>query len=315
MRRTRSYTIYNKDDLEKSQVKYLYNHNKIFKETSIERNYNQQKFNLEDSFSNEEELENLGLNSGYKIEKRELTLREKEEIEEKELENIIKESNIKYKNKELFLDDYLSEDEYDDLCKKSYSSNGSSINTFDTSIISDDEYKNIILNNVKNYNKLIKIMLIGNNKVGKSFFLSKIFGNFKDNNKYTHTEYLNIKKINCNINNKDYKLEFWDSNEDFLNSILIKTYFQIANAFIIIVNENTNFDFIEKQVREIQSVNKSEKIFFIFNCDLKNNVNICENKEKFRNLCNKYYFNFHQINLTEFSLKNKNYIGFLESII
>ena len=150
MRRTRSYTIYNKDDLEKSQVKYLYNHNKIFKETSIERNCNQQKFNLEDSFSNEEELENLGLNSGYKIEKRELTLREKEEIEEKELENIIKESNIKYKNKELFLDDYLSEDEYDDLCKKSYSSNGSSINTFDTSIISDDEYKNIILKNVKN---------------------------------------------------------------------------------------------------------------------------------------------------------------------
>jgi hypothetical protein len=315
MRRSRSYTIYDKDDLEKSQVKYLYNQNLIFKETSIERNFNQQKFNLEDSFSNEEELENLGLNSGYKIEKRELTLREKEEIEEKELENIIKESNIKYKNKELFLDDYLSEDEYDDLCKKSYSSNGSSINTFDTSIISDDEYKNIILNNVKNYNKLIKIMLIGNNKVGKSFFLSKIFGNFKDNNNYTHTEYLNIKKINCEINNKDYKLEFWDSNEDFLNSILIKTYFQIAHAFIIIVNENSNFNFIEKQLREIQSVNKSEKIFFIFNCDLKNNVNICENKEKFINLSKKYYFNFHQINLTEFSLKNKKFIGFLESII
>ena len=49
---------------------------------------------------------------------RTLTLREKEEIEERELENTIKELNEKYKNKELLLDDNLSEDEYDVYVKK-----------------------------------------------------------------------------------------------------------------------------------------------------------------------------------------------------
>ena len=245
---------------------------------------------------------------------RTLTLREKEEIEERELENKIKELNEKYKNKELLLDDNLSEDEYNDLCKKSNLSNVSSINTFDSSNFSDDEYKNIILNNVKNYDKTVKIMLIGNKKVGKTFFLSKILNNCNDYNKYIHTEYLNIKSINCEINNINCKLEFWDSNEDFINSILIKTYYKIAHAFVIIVNENSNFEFIKKQVREIQSVKKNDKIFFVFNCNIKSN-DCCEFKEKCINLCKEYYFDFHQIKLTEFSLKNKNFISFLESVI
>jgi GTPase SAR1 family protein len=177
--------------------------------------------------------------------------------------------------------------------------------------------KNLIFHNVKNYDKLVKIMLIGEKEVGKTLFLNKILNKNIINEKYSSTEFLNIKKINTVINNQNIKLEFWDSNVNFLNSILINIYYKIANCFIIIVNEKSNFNFIEKQVSEIQSVNKTENIFFIFNCNLKENENInsLENEENFKKLCNDYYISFHRINLTEISLNNRDFSLFLESMI
>ena len=100
MGRTRSYTIYEKSDLEKSKVRKYYIINNKNQEKEIKPIfYQSNKFDLDDSFSDNDD-EFLSLNSGYKIEIRELTLKEKEEIEEKELENTIKELKEKYKNKE-----------------------------------------------------------------------------------------------------------------------------------------------------------------------------------------------------------------------
>jgi GTPase SAR1 family protein len=177
--------------------------------------------------------------------------------------------------------------------------------------------KNLVFHNVKNYDKLVKIMIIGEKEVGKTLFLNKIINKNFINEKYSSTEFLNIKKINTVINNKNVKLEFWDSNVNFLNSILIKTYYKIANAFVIIVNEKSDFKFIEKQVREIQSINKTQNIFFIFNCNFKGNesINNLLNKENLEKLCNDYYINFHKINLAEISLNNKEFFLFLKSFI
>ena len=314
MGRTRSYTIYEKSDLEKSKVRKYYIINNKNQEKEIKPIfYQSNKFDLDDSFSDNDD-EFLSLNSGYKIERRELTLKEKEEIEEKELENTIKELNEKYKNKELYLNDEISYDEFN-LCKKSYLSNRSSNSTNDSSNYSEDEnMRNLILYNVKNYSKLIKIMLIGENKVGKSYFLNKIFNNSNDCNYYPN-DCLNIQKINTEINNIDVKLEFWDTNEQFLNSVLIKTYFKIANAFVIIVNENSDLKFIQKQIKAIQSVNKNEKIFFVFNYNLNNNINMKEIKDKFEFFCYDNYINFHIINLDEFSLENQEFNQFLGTLI
>ena len=314
MGRTRSYTIYEKSDLENSKVRKYYIINNKNQEKEIKPIfYQSNKFDLDDSFSDNDD-EFLSLNSGYKIEIRELTLKEKEEIEEKELENTIKELNEKYKNKESYLNDEISYDEFD-LCKKSYLSNGSSNSTNDSSNYSDDEnMRNLILYNVKNYSKLIKIMLIGENNVCKTNFLNKIFNNSNESNYYSN-DCLNIQKINTEINNSDVRLEFWDTNEKFLNSILIKTYFKIANAFVIIVNENSDLKFIKKQIKEIQSVNKNEKIFFVFNYNLNNKMNIKENIEKYKIICHDNYINFHIINLDEFSLENQEFNQFLGTLI
>ena len=314
MGRTRSYTIYEKSDLEKSKVRKYYIINNKNQEKEIKPIfYQSNKYDLDDSFSDNDD-EFLSLNSGYKIEIRELTLKEKEEIEEKELENTIKELNEKYKNKELYLNDEISYDEFN-LCKKSYLSNRSSNSTNDSSNYSEDEnMRNLILYNVKNYSKLIKIMLIGENNVCKTNFLNKIFNNSNESNYYSN-DCLNIQKINTEINNIDVKLEFWDTNEQFLNSVLIKTYFKIANAFVIIVNENSDLKFIQKQIKDIQSVNKNEKIFFVFNYNLNNNINMKEIKDKFEFFCYDNYINFHIINLDEFSLENQEFMQFLGTLL
>ena len=264
MRRQRAYTIYDKSE--------IYN----IKEIKV-KNYKEKKLKIED-LSSEEENELLSLNSNYKIKLRELTLKEEEENEERELYNLIYNLNEKYKNKE-YEDDLSNED-------KSSLSNYSNL-IFNTSNFSEDEnLKNIILHNVKNYDKIIKIMLIGEKKVGKTLFLNKIFNKNYNNEKYDKTEYLNIRKTNFEINNKNIKFEFWDSNEKFLNSILVKTYFKISNAFIIIINEKSNFQFLEKQIKEIQSVNKLDKIFFVFNYKYFNNIEI---KKKYEKFCKEYH--------------------------
>lgn len=290
MRRQRAYTIYDKSE--------IYN----IKEIKV-KNYKEKKLKIED-LSSEEENELLSLNSNYKIKLRELTLKEEEENEERELYNLIYNLNEKYKNKE-YEDDLLNED-------KSSLSNYSNL-IFNTSNFSEDEnLKNIILHNVKNYDKIIKIMLIGEKKVGKTLFLNKIFNKNYNNEKYDKTEYLNIRKTNFEINNKNIKFEFWDSNEKFLNSILVKTYFKISNAFIIIINEKSNFQFLEKQIKEIQSVNKLDKIFFVFNYKYFNNIEI---KKKYEKFCKEYHIDYYEINLFDFSFKNIQFKKFLEKVI
>ena len=290
MRRQRAYTIYDKSE--------IYN----IEEIKV-KNYKEKKLKIED-LSSEEENELLSLNSNYKIKLRELTLKEEEENEERELYNLIYNLNEKYKNKE-YEDDLLNED-------KSSLSNFSNL-IFNTSNFSEDEnLKNIILHNVKNYDKIIKIMLIGEKKVGKTLFLNKIFNKNYNNEKYDKTEYLNIRKTNFEINNKNIKFEFWDSNEKFLNSILVKTYFKISNAFIIIINEKSNFQFLEKQIKEIQSVNKLDKIFFVFNYKYFNNK---KKKKKYEKFCKEYHIDYYEINLFDFSFKNIQFKKFLEKVI
>ena len=54
--------------------------------------------------------------------------------------------------------------------------------------------KNLIFHYVKNYDKLVKIMLISEIEVGKTLFLNKILNKKIIKEKYSSTEFLNIKK-------------------------------------------------------------------------------------------------------------------------
>ena len=54
------------------------------------------------------------------------------------------------------------------------------------------------------------------------------------NYEYKPTTALDIKKTILDINNKKIKLEMIDTSSSMLNSDIIKTYYQLANGFVIV---------------------------------------------------------------------------------
>ena len=276
------------------------------------------KFDLED-YSSDEEDENLGPNSNFILEKRELTLKEQEEEEEKKLYEFIETLNSKHQNNKLKNDSFeesdynSSDDEYNLLQKKKSKNEISSIETFASSNISYNEIElndDIIKHNIINYEKVIKIMLIGNKNSGKSLFCKKILNNKEE---IKETQFLEIKKKVVEINNEKILLELWDSNEQFINSALINIYYKLANAFIIIVDTNSDFNFIKKQINLIKSIQKNAQILFI--CNNKYNNNDLFNIEKYKEFIYKDKNFFNLMNLHEISIDNNVIQNFLLKLI
>ena len=139
-------------------------------------------------------------------------------------------------------------------------------------------------------------MLIGNKNSGKSLFCKKILNH---NEEIKETQFLEIKKKVVEINNEKIMLELWDSNEQFINSSLINIYYKIAKAFIIIVDKNTDFNFIIQQINSIESIQKNAQILLIFNN--KYNNNDLFNIEKYKNYFNETII-FNLININNISI-------------
>ncbi len=139
-------------------------------------------------------------------------------------------------------------------------------------------------------------MIIGNKNSGKSLFCKKILNH---NEEIKETQFLEIKKKVVEINNEKIMLELWDSNEQFINSSLINIYYKIAKAFIIIVDKNTDFNFIIQQINSIESIQKNAQILLIFNN--KYNINDLFNIEKYKNYFNET-ISFNLININNISI-------------
>lgn len=167
---------------------------------------------------------------------------------------------------------------------------------------------NIIKQNIINYDKVIKIMLIGNKNSGKSLFSQKILNN---NGEIKETQFLEIKKKVVEINTENVMLELWDSNEDFINSSLINIYYKIANAFVIIVDNNSDFNFIIKQINLIKSI-KNAQILLIFN---NKNNNDLFNIQKYKELNHYDNIIFNLVNLYEININNNFIQDFLSKLL
>ena len=226
--------------------------------------------------------------------------------------------NFKYKYGLLKNENLYEESESDSseeelyLCPRKKRKNEiSSIKTLASSNFSDeDSYKNILNHNLINYNKVIKIMIIGQKKSGKTLFLNKLLN---IENKNNINEIFEIKSKVIKINEDNIKLEIWDCNEEFLNSPLINVYYKIANGFIIIVDNNSNLDFIKNQIKSIQSIKSSPKFLFLYN--YKNNEDVSQCKEIFEQYCKNNNLKLNTLNLYNISLYNQIINDYLETLI
>jgi GTPase SAR1 family protein len=205
--------------------------------------------------------------------------------------------------------------------------NSSTENSIDLNI-NDFDYDNFIMQNLKYFDEKIKIIVIGDEKVGKTLFLNKIgiYDNFKRKNNFNINEYnptdcLEINKSYVIVDKKLIKIESFDTNVKIINSKIIETYYNLCNGFIFVVsNDNINsINFIENQFKKILlKYNNLDKILFIVNEKIKDNF---EFMNKLKNLYIKYNndninkFNYLSIDLKNFNYSNIKFQTFLKNII
>ena len=169
----------------------------------------------------------MGASEEYKIEVAPIPLEERVKIEEQQLLTMIHQLNVSKKNSE---DDSSDEDNLKggNFSKRIYNL---SLSTLSDEIEIDE---NFINQNVITYDDSIKLIVLGEKRVGKSLLVQKLISKENYDYEYKPTTALDIKKTILDINNKKIKLEMIDTSSSMLNSDIIKTYYQLANGFVIV---------------------------------------------------------------------------------
>lgn len=348
--RLRSITLYNEEEFD----------NFFSNPTNISNNIAEE--NSEDDLNSNEsdEFDELRCNSNYQLKEIPKTLKELEKIDEDNLFDLIEKMNKELnklknkKQKKIFyinfdnkkekrsnsVNYYFNIDEtninqnlndfFISMHNENYSNlslNSSTENSIDLNI-NDFDYDNFIMQNLKYFDEKIKIIVIGDEKVGKTLFLNKIgiYDNFKRKNNFNINEYnptdcLEINKSYVIVDKKLIKIESFDTNVKIINSKIIETYYNLCNGFIFVVsNDNINsINFIESQFKKILlKYNNLDKILFIVNEKIKDNF---EFMNKLKNLYIKYNndninkFNYLSIDLKNFNYSNIKFQKFLKNII
>ena len=348
--RLRSITLYNEEEFD----------NFFSNPTNISNNIIEE--NSEDDLNSNEsdEFDELRCNSNYQLKEIPKTLKELEKIDEDNLFNLIEKMNKelnKLKNKKQKKIFYINfdnkkekrsnsvnyyfnidetnfnqnlNDSFISMHNENYSNlslNSSTENSIDLNI-NDFDYDNFIMQNLKCFDEKIKLIVIGDEKVGKTLFLNKIgiYDNFKRKNNFNINEYnptdcLEINKSYVIVDKKLIKIESFDTNVKIINSKIIETYYNLCNGFIFVVsNDNINsINFIENQFKKILlNLNNLDKILFIVNEKIKDNFEFIN---KLKNLYIKYnHDNINKFNYLSIDLKNFNYSSikfqtFLKNII
>lgn len=256
-----------------------------------QKTFHSRSIREEDTDESDNELD---CGSNYKIELKPLSLEEKEEKEEQQLLSLIQQlkSNPKLNSSN------EDSDEEEDGLKPNYSKklNNVSISTVPDDIEIDEYFIN---QNLTTYDGVLKLSLIGDKKYS-NLFINKLFYNQKlnSNNNESSTDYLEIHKTILQNNDKKIKLELFSIPTSKMDSEIMKTYYQISNGFIFVIDINNLFKedslvFFKEKIQKI--INSKTGIFLIIN------DSINENLEKFQNFW-RYEKNYIFLDFNDFTL-------------
>ena len=244
----------------------------------------------------DDEDEGLGSNSNYTLQRKAVPIEEQEKEEESKLIEKISRLNTQYKEgKELEQNEEQTDDEeYTQSPHKRRQRNIS-----------------FIEQNISLYDEVVKLLVIGEKSVGKSTLIQRITE--EDNDELTPTTSFEIKKCIKSINDRKVKIELWDTNENIINSPLIQTYFKITDGFIIIIDSNTKYEYIHKQMELIHNVTYSNAKFYL--------VNNAKEKDKttekvIERLKEDFEFEYDICNLNKFSFNKNNRVSlFIRNVL
>ena len=268
------------------------------------------------------------------MELRELTLQEKEKEEEITLEKEITTLSNHFKSTKLSDE---TEQSLDTIDTDSHHST-TIIKSFNSTSSNEEEEtdtpyfrRSFLSQNICMFDELIKLIVIGQKKVGKTLFIHNISNEIPSIDEYTPTLSLDITKTIKTISNKKVKIELWDTCDHIINSDVIKTYYKMAGGFVIVINNETDMEFIMNKIEIIQNTIKRDiHYLIIYNNPLINNaycfdgddVNELEQKlpqciyEYIKKIMQSYLITFMIANLKNVKMiQQKSFVNFVNELI
>ena len=151
------------------------------------------------------------------------------------------------------------------------------------------------------YDEKIKIMIIGETKVGKTSLISKYCKNEFTGGEYLSTIGIDFQIKNLEINSKKIRLQIWDTagEERFRN--IAKNYFQSSDGFLVVydITNNESFDTLDYWIEEIKSNSQEiSKMILVGNkCDMEKERKI--KKEDGKSFAKKKQIKFFEVSAKE----------------
>ena len=178
--------------------------------------------------------------------------------------------------------------------------------------LSEDEESSI----QEDSDQKLKLMIIGDSYVGKSSLLNKYCKN-EFNSKYKTTIGVDCQIKHLNINNKEIKLEIWDTAGMERYRILTKNYYNGSDGFIILydITNRESFNNVNNWVQQIKDLAGDDLKCILFGnkSDLNKErvININEGKE----LATKFDFPFYEISAKEGTNIEKGFNNIIMNIL
>lgn len=196
--------------------------------------------------------------------------------------------SLKTKDKQLFIDNIsqlskiIIDKQYSitDLTKEQRRRTFDSLSSIEIdfndplSLISNNS---VLANNIDITDETLKLMMIGDEKAGKTYFIQKLL-NYRMK-EYTHTKSLEIYKKQIKLLGNYVRLELWDTNLSIIHSNLFGLYQKLSDSVILVINADKPssayfiYDLLSKIDKSLFCIdknifvlcNKREKVFQVNN--------------------------------------------------
>ena len=168
-----------------------------------------------------------------------------------------------------------------------------------------------------NYDEKIKIMLIGESKIGKTSLISRYCNNEFLGGVYLSTIGIDFQIKHLVLNKKNIRLQIWDTAGQERYRNIAKNYFQSSDGFVIVydISNTESFEKLDYWIEQIKSNSQeyTKMILFGNKCDIIEDRKI--KKEEGEEYAKNNNINFFEVSAKEGTNVNEAFESFVQDIL
>ena len=168
-----------------------------------------------------------------------------------------------------------------------------------------------------NYDEKIKIMLIGESKIGKTSLISRYCNNEFLGGVYLSTIGIDFQIKHLVLNKKNIRLQIWDTAGQERYRNIAKNYFQSSDGFVIVydISNIESFEKLDYWIEQIKANSQeyTKMILFGNKCDIIEDRKV--KKEEGEQYAKNNNINFFEVSAKEGTNVNKAFESFVKDIL